>query len=245
MAPSDAETTRTLLQGRLPAVLRLAGYAVWWPVVHAADCCGQVLLLVRDDSELAVALTEWGPGRVPAAVWARDVPPLAGAPGRGRAGIAGRIGRLYGEAERSALAEFAQARPEPGLLDVGRGASLYRIEPELVRRDADGKTHYIDVEDYMEAWPDPLHPDERDLLVDLRERHAVRIGVFLGRRLAVPVDARLPLPVRVDRHGFTVDVADTAASRWRRLDFPRPVTNRVDLAGLLQPVLAHDNADRW
>jgi hypothetical protein len=246
MAPSHAEVARTLLQGQIPAKLRLAGQAVWRPVVHATDCCGHVLMLVDDDSELAVALHSHDRAWAPAAVCAWDVPPLAGAPLRGRAGIAGRIVELGGVALRWALADFARVKPLPGLLDVGRGARLYRVEAELVRYGVGGHTYDIGVEDYLGQDPDPLQHAEKDVLLDLRGRHAQRVAAFLSRRLEVPGDSRHgpPLPVRLDRHGFTVEITDPPR-RWCRLDFPRPISGPTALADLLRPILAHDGASTW
>jgi hypothetical protein len=245
MRPSHAETARTLLHGRLPAILRIAGRGNAMSVVHATDCAGQPLLLVHDDSELASEIAAISSlRRVTAMITVGDVPPLPSSPNLGRARVGGRLLPVGPASRREAVLEFADANPVADLLDVGRGATMYRMDVEGALLDVDNARHDIDVDDYISAWPDPLHGEEKDLLLDLACHHAQEIGAYLSDRLDPAPAATAAMPVRLDRYGFTVDTArwslEPPRSRWARIDFPRPVTDRHDLARLLHPALFHD-----
>jgi hypothetical protein len=210
------------------------------PVVHATDCAGLPLLLVRRGSSLDAAL------RSPDARMAlhvEDVPPLECGPHLGRAGIAGRAKPGAGAAMAEVVLEFADANPVPELFDVGGDMELYVIEPEYVRLERSGTVVSVDVGDYMAADPDPLHEYERDLLVDLTDHHRAEIEAYFRQQLiAARVDwITTPSPVRLDRYGFILDVglSEHARPRWVRLCFTRPVVDRHELAHLLHPVLFH------
>jgi hypothetical protein len=62
------------------------------------------------------------------------------------------------------------------------------------------------------------------------------MSAYVRRRLGSAFQPRTePRVVRMDRYGFLVRLDD----RLARLAFPRPVTDRHDLAHLLHPVLCH------
>ena len=241
MGPTFAETARTLLSGRIPGVLRIAGRRERLDVVHATDCTGRPLLLVADDSETARVLADPSARDWPGVLTVDDVPPLDSSPDRGRAHAAGRVRRLDESELREAVLEFADANPVADLLDVGATTAIHRIEVDQVWLEVDGTLHEVDGDDYIVASPDPLHEEEKDLLLDLAGHHAAEIGGYLARCLegAGVVVTRCPLPVRLDRHGFVVDPAAVSPPRWIRLDFPRPVRDRQELADLLHHVLFH------
>jgi hypothetical protein len=241
MGPSVAEVTRTLLRGRLPGSVYLAGFPRREPVIHATDCAGLPMLLVRRGSRVDDALVAPAAPRVVLRV--PDAPPLGSGPSHGEARIGGRPRPLDGHVSATAVLEFAEANPVPELFDVDREMALYLLEPEHVSLARPGEVVGVDVEDYMAADPDPLHEYERDLLLDLADHHRAEMERYFRRHLAAArVDwITSPRAVRLDRYGFTLDVGlpDSAHCRWVRLAFARPVADRHDLAHRLHPVLFH------
>ncbi|MDQ7909890.1 DUF2470 domain-containing protein [Phytohabitans sp. ZYX-F-186] len=243
MGPKVEEIARTLLHGRLPATLRISGRADDHETVHATDPHGDPLLLVPDGSPLGAQLRgNHGPDGPLGALTVDDAPPFDNAPSLGRATVLGPVRPVAPGAIRQAVLDFADGNPAAGLFDVGQGVCLYRLDVRQVRLGLDGTLHRIDVDDYRGSGPDPLHDEEKDLLVDLAKHHAAEIGGFLADSLAaagIRVPA-LPLPVRLDQYGFVVAL-DPAAARPRclRLDFPVAMRSRHRLAHFLHPILFH------
>jgi hypothetical protein len=245
MGPTHAELARTLLRGRLPGLLYVEGSMEPLPLRHATDCTGAPLALARDGDRLALALQRRDRGGSPLAVLrVEDVPPLDGAPSLGRARILGRLIRIEDADVPHAVLEFADSNPIEDLFDVGTAATLYRIEPDRVHlehRQRGGGL--LEMDEYIAADPDPLHDVERELLVDLADHHAAQVAPHFRRLLAeAGLACRAPRAVRLDRYGFVVDTGCPAADprdRWVRLNFPRQVRDRDDLAHLLHPLLFH------
>jgi hypothetical protein len=241
MGPSVAEVTRTLLWGRLRGSVHMAGLPDREPVIHATDCAGLPMLLVRRGGRADDALHAPAGARVVLRV--ADVPPLHPGPSLGEAAVEGRPRPLDGPLAAPAVLEFAEANPVPELFDVGGDMALHLLEPQHVRLARAGTVVGVDVGDYMAADPDPLHEHERDLLLDLADHHCVEMEGYFRRHLAAArVDwITAPRAVRLDRYGFTLDVGlpEGARPRWVRLNFARPVADRHELAHRLHPVLFH------
>ncbi|HEY8472856.1 MAG TPA: DUF2470 domain-containing protein [Natronosporangium sp.] len=235
MKPSPAEIARTLVRGRLPGRLQLAGETAPTGLAHAADRAGRPLILVRDSDQ--------PPPAGPATLTVVDVPPMPEAPSLGRVLVEGSLHRLSNAAAAVAVHTFAEGNPVADLLDVGRGASLCRLTVTRVQLDRGSTTIDVDLADYAGAEPDPLHEYERDLLADLAGHHRYEVESYLRCLLALNGRAPRvsPRPLRLDRYGFTVDVGEPG--RYLRLSFLRPVHCRHELAHLLRPVLFPSCAD--
>jgi hypothetical protein len=237
MQPTHAEVARTLAAGHLPASAHIACRQGPIPVRHVADSQGRLLLLSPADGVLTAALQP-ADGNDDAALVLdiADIPPLAGAPSLGRIWVAGWARRLDGEQARAATLEYADGDAASDLLDVGTTRVLHRMEVAEVRHERGGKLVDVDPDEYAEAAPDPLHHVEFDLIADLSDHHVAEMAAYVRRHLgpaAQPSDE--PRVVRLDRYGFVVRLDD----RLARMAFPRPVTDRHDLAHLLHPVLCH------
>lgn len=235
MPPTHAEVARTLAAGHLPARAYVACRPGPFPVRHATDPHGRVLLLAPHDGVLATALRR-GPGVDDTALVLdiADVPPLAGAPSLGRVWISGWVSRLEGDDARAAALDYADTDASGDLLDVGDTQVLHRMDVEEIRYERDGVLTGVDPDAYAAAGPDPLRMIEFDLIADLADHHASAIGDYLHRRLGPAArPGEEPRIVRVDRYGFLVRVRD----RLCRLAFPQPVADRHELARLLHPVL--------
>ena len=237
MQPSPAEVARTLAAGHLPGVAHIACRQGPLPVRHVTDANGRVLLLAPRDGAFAVALRPpAGHDDTAMVLDIADVPPVAGAPALGRVWISGWARLLEGEQARAAALDYAEVDATGDLLDIGEGQVLHRLEVAEVRYERGENLHDVDIDAYAEAGPDPLSRIEFDLLADLADHHAPEMAAYVRRQLGPTFQpAAEPRVVRMDRYGFVVRLDDKLA----RLAFPRPVTDRHDLAHLLHPVLCH------
>ncbi|PRY30032.1 DUF2470 domain-containing protein [Pseudosporangium ferrugineum] len=242
MQPTHAEVARTLAAGNLPATAHIACRPGPHPVRHVTDAQGRILLLSPSDGALAAALRPApDTGDTALVLDIADVPPVAGAPSLGRVWVAGWATPLAGEEARQATLDYADTDPATDLLDVGTSQVLHRVDVAEVRYERNGVLVDVDPDEYAEATPDPLHRMEFDLIADLADHHVEEMAGYVRRRLgpaARPGDE--PRVVRLDRYGFLVRIG----ARLARLSFPRPVTDRHDLAHLLHPVLCHRCAHR-
>ena len=235
MQPSSAEIARTLAAGHLPAVAHIACGPGPLPVRHVTDAHGRVLLLARRDGAFAAAVRPRPDADDTATVLdITDVPPMADSPAAGRVWVSGWVSALDGDEARAAALDYADVDASGDLLDVGDGQVLHRMDVADVRIERSGSLADVDPDEFAAASPDPLRRIEFDLIADLADHHRAQVGAYVRRRLgsaAQPVAE--PRVVRMDRYGFVVRLDD----RLARLAFPRPVTDRHDLAHLLHPVL--------
>ena len=241
MQPTHAEIARTLAAGHLPGVAHVACRPGPLPVRHVTDANGRVLLLSPRDGAFAAALRpQDGNDDTAMVLDISDVPPMAGAPTLGRVWISGWATLLDGDEARAAALDYAEVDASGDLLDVGHGQVLHRMDVAEVRFERHEKLHDVDVDEYAEATPDPLSRIEFDLIADLADHHMAEMGAYVRRQLGRTFQPEAePRVVRMDRYGFLVRLDDKLA----RLAFPRPVTDRHDLAHLLHPVLCRRCGD--
>ncbi|MFY1637564.1 DUF2470 domain-containing protein [Solwaraspora sp. WMMB335] len=239
MQPSPAEIARTLVAGRLPGTAHVACRPGPHAVRHATDPMGQILLLTGETDPMGAALRPTdGAADTAVVLDVTDTPPVAGAPSRGRVWVSGWVSPLDGAPARLAALDFADVHATGDLLDVGRGASIYRMEVAEIRLDQSGVTTDVDPDEYAAAEPDPLDGIETELLTDLADHHQPEMSAFIRRQLRDVGHRRFagePQVVRLDRYGFVVSLG-TGGPR-ARLAFPAPVRDRAELARLLHPVL--------
>jgi uncharacterized protein DUF2470 len=237
MQPSPAEVARTLAAGHLPAVAYVACRPGPFPVRHVTDDHGRLLLLSPAEGALTTALRpQDGADDTAMVLDIADVPPTAGSPSLGRVWVSGWAKRLDGAPAREAALDYAAVDASGDLLDIGAGQVLHRMDVAEVRYERHRTLIDVDPDEYAEASPDPLRLAEFDLIADLADHHLAEMGAYVRRRLGPAAQpAGEPTVVRLDRYGFVVRLDD----RLARLAFPRPVTDRHDLAHLLHPVLCH------
>jgi hypothetical protein len=237
MQPTHAEIARTLGAGHLPASAHVADRQGPFPVRHVTDAHGRVLLLSPRDGALARALhTAEDADETPLVLDIADVPPIAGAPSRGRVWIAGWATLLIGDEARRAALDYADTDPDGDLLDVGDTQVLHRMHVAEIRYEHDGALFDVDPDEYAQVSPDPLRAMEFDLIADLTDHHTAEITAYIRHRLGPLANLpEAPAVVRLDRYGFLVRIGDRPA----RFPFTRAVKDRHDLARLLHPVLCH------
>jgi hypothetical protein len=239
MSPSAAETARTLARGRLLGAIHVRAYPSRLRVRHATPADGHPLLLTRTGGELATALAP-PPGEDESAALVLsvdDVPPVAGAPSRGRLWLSGYAKRLDGDDTRAAAQLYAEINPTGDLLDLGRGYDLFRLEAADVRLANGDKLTEVDVDDYLDAAPDPVADDEERLLADLNDHHRDQLAELVARTTGAeaPESCRA---VRLDRYGLVVAPGPGCATGQRlRLGFPHPVASVCELTHLVHALL--------
>jgi hypothetical protein len=237
MQPTHAEVARTLAAGHLPAVAHIACRPGPLPVRHVTDAHGRVLLLSPADGAFALALKpQPGTDDTAMVLDITDVPPIAGSPALGRVWVSGWAKRLEGDEAKQATLEYAEIDATGDLLDVGGTKVLHRLDVAEVRYERNENLVDVDPDEFAEATPDPLRQIEFDLIADLADHHLDEMSAYVRRQLGSTFQPKKePQVVRMDRYGFLVRLDDKLA----RLSFPRPVTDRHDLAHLLHPVLCH------
>jgi hypothetical protein len=142
-----AALARSCAEGRQTGLVHVACARRPYPVRHATNRAGVLLLLARDDEPLGRALT-LGEGEQDVTV-AVALP----APDGVRLWISGWSTPLTDpvEARAEALA-FADANPVADLLDVGGAVRLHRVEVAEVRVECPGgRLVEIDPEEYVAA----------------------------------------------------------------------------------------------
>jgi hypothetical protein len=237
MQPTPAEVARTIAAGHLPAVAHIACRQGPLPVRHVTDAHGRVLLLSPTDGAFTAALRPQ-PGTTDTAMVLdiADVPPMAGSPALGRVWVSGWATRLDGDEARRAALDYAEVDASGDLLDVGESKVLHRMDIAEVRYERDENLVDVDADEFAAAVPDPLRQIEFDLIADLADHHLAEMSAYVRRHLGSAFQPKdEPRVVRMDRYGFLVRLDEKLA----RLAFPRPVTDRRDLARLLHPVLCH------
>jgi hypothetical protein len=180
MQPARAEVARTLAADHLPACAHIAGRQGPFPVGHVTDAPGRVLFLSPRDGALARALhTAKDADETPLVLDIADVPPIVGAPSRGRVWTAGWATLLMGDEARRAALDYADTDADGDLLDVGDTQVLHRMPVAEIRYEHDGAVFDIDPGEYAQASPDPLRAMEFDLIADLTGRHAAEITAYV------------------------------------------------------------------
>jgi hypothetical protein len=237
MQPTHAEVARTLAAGHLPAVAHIACRQGPLPVRHVTDVQGRVLLLSPSGGAFATAVKpQPGTDDTAMVLDITDVPPVAGAPALGRVWVSGWATRLEGDEAKQAALGYAEIDASGDLLDVGGTKVLHRMDVSEVRYEDNENLVDVDPDEFAAASPDPLRQIEFDLITDLADHHLAEMSAYVRRQLGSTFQPRdEPQVVRMDRYGFLVRLDD----RLARLAFPRPVTDRHDLAHLLHPVLCH------
>ena len=120
---------------------------------------------------------------------------------------------------------FAEVRPVGALLDVGRGATLLRLDvAEVVLREGAHCTE-VGPQAHAEARPDPLAAVEARMLQHLDHDHPEVLALLRSRIPAGDLGPRdVVRPLGLDRFGYRLRIERPAGRRDLRVPFPRPLT---------------------
>jgi hypothetical protein len=223
--PGPAERARTVASTAGATVLA-AGVEAGLPLTHAVTAGGRVLLVVPTDGPLARAV-EASPDRdLSALMTFTDRAPVAlRRPVRAQLWLSGWATPVPQHDVRAALLDFADVRPAAALLDVGRTATLLRLDlAEGVLREGRAVAE-IGPEEFTAAAPDPLAAVETATLAHLEAGHP---EVLAGLAALLPPGELGPddtlRPLGLDRFGLRLRIERVVGHSDVRLAFPQPLT---------------------
>jgi hypothetical protein len=225
LRPTAAERARTVA-GRPGAAVCAAGIDGSRVPAHATTACGQVLLVVPSDGEVAAAVSGARDGDLAALVLVTDHAPVPlRDPVRAQVWLSGWLTAVRPADERAAALAFADVAPVPELLDVGRGATLLRLDLAEVVLGEGGAVTEVTPQAYAAAEPDPLAGIEATALRHLVSAHPDELSALQSW---VPPcwrgESAVVQPLGLDRYGFRLRIEDRHGSRDVRVPFSAPVS---------------------
>ncbi|UOY02483.1 DUF2470 domain-containing protein [Blastococcus sp. PRF04-17] len=225
LRPAPAERARTVFSRRSAAVCA-AGIPGSRVLAHTVTTAGQTLLVVPTDGVLAAAVSAAPNRDLSALVMVTDRAPVPlQNPVRAQVWLSGWLTPVRRHDRRAALLAFAETLPDERLLDVGRSATLLRLDlAEVVLGENGGGTD-VPLQDFLAARPDPLARVEADTVRHLDRDHP---GFLAALRSLVPAGLSGPddvlRPLGVDRYGIRIRVEGRSGHHDLRLPFARPLT---------------------
>ncbi len=231
-----AERARTAAC-RTAAALCVRGLAPARPLAHATVTSGQVLVLVPAGGEVAEALAEEDDRSTVLMVSDRAPVPLRDSL-RAQVWLSGWLTPVRPADQRAAALAFAEVRPAEHRLDVGRDATLLRLDlAEVVLREGP-RCVEIGPPEYAAARPDPLVDVEAAMLRHLDRDHPEILTLLRSRIPAGDLGPRdVVRPLGIDRYGYRLRIERPTSSRDLRIPFPRPLTCPGQLHAATQQLL--------
>ncbi|SNS12943.1 Protein of unknown function [Geodermatophilus pulveris] len=224
-----AERARTV-GSRPSAALCVRGLDAVRPLAAATTATGATHVLVPTGGEVDAALA--GREDVTAVLMVSDRAPVPlRDPVRAQLWLSGWLTPLRPADRRAAALEVAAVRPVGALLDVGRGATLLRLDvAEVVLREGSRCTE-VGPQAYAQARPDPLAAVEARVLQHLDRTHPEVLDLLGARLPAGELGPRdVVRPLGVDRLGYRLRIERPTGHRDVRVPFPRPLTCPGQLA---------------
>jgi hypothetical protein len=166
-------------------------------------------------------------------------------PLRAQLWLSGWLTPVHPAARRAAVLAFAGTRPVAPLLDVGRGATLLRLDlAEVVLREGERCTE-VGLQAYAAARPDPLAAVEARMLQHLDRDHPQVLDVLRSRIPAGDLGPRdVVRPLGLDRFGFRLRIERPAGRCDLRVPFPRPLTCPRQLQAATRQLICAARASR-
>ena len=238
-----AERARTVA-GRSPAALCVRGLDAGRPLAHATTATGTTYVLVPTGGEVDAALA--GRDDLTAVLMVSDRAPVPlRDPLRAQLWLSGWLTPVHPAARRAAVLAFAGTRPVAPLLDVGRGATLLRLDlAEVVLREGERCTE-VGPQAYAAARPDPLAAVEARMLQHLDRDHPQVLDLLRSRIPAGDLGPRdVVRPLGLDRFGFRLRIERPAGRCDLRVPFPRPLTCPGQLQAATRQLICSARASR-
>ncbi|MFW0797614.1 DUF2470 domain-containing protein [Gordonia sp. CPCC 205515] len=230
--PSDAELIQTACRRIQGATLAVEG-AEPTPVnvVHLFE--SQAFVLVPSDGD-AMILVDDSPDGLPAMVEITDCAPIdLRERVRSLIWLNGNLHAVPANLERDLALEIAAEHPDDGLLDLGHGFSMLRMQIDsAVIATASGAAS-VPAAELATATPDPFWEYESGWIAHLDADHADLVGQ-LARKLPRDLRDGRVRPLGLDRFGLCFRVEGPAGDSDVRLPFPRPVTDVYQLSQALR-----------
>jgi hypothetical protein len=225
-----AERARTVA-GRPAAAVCAAGIDGSRVLGHATTADGQVLVVVPTDAAVCNAVRHSADGDLAALLMVTDHAPVPlREPVRAQVWLSGWLAPVREADQRAATLAFAEVAPVGALLDVGRGATLLRLDLAEVVLGECGTVTEVPPEDYLAAAPDPLAEVEAQALQHLDDAHPEELAVLRAR---VPErwleDGDVVRPLGLDRCGFRLRIEQRRGHRDVRVAFAEPIGSADEL----------------
>lgn len=135
--------------------------------------------------------------------------------------------------ERELAIEIAGEHPDHGLLDVGHGFSLLRLQLNSAVIATGAGAASVTSGDLAGATPDPFWQYENDWIAHLDADHGDMV-VQLARRLPEHLRTGRVRPLGLDRFGIAFRIEGPEGDSDVRLPFPRPVSDVGELSHALR-----------
>lgn len=238
--PSPAERARTVTT-RPTATVSAAAVRCSRLPAHAVTDAGQFLLVVPSDGDLAAAVRH-APGQdLSTLVMVSDHAPVPLRRSvRAQLWLSGWATPVRLEDRREALLAFAEANPAGPLLDVGRTATLLRLDLAEVVLGEGGEGVDLGPQEFLAARPDPLAPLEAETLRHLDSDHPEFLAILTGLLPEGVVGERdVVRPLGVDRCGFRLRVERPAGHSRDHVDVRVPLPRPLTCPGQLGPAVRH------
>ena len=207
---------------------------------HATTAAG-LLLVVPTGGDLCTAVRASADGDLATLLMVTDHAPVPlREPVRAQVWISGWLTPVPTVDERAAALAFAEIAPVGGLLDVGHGASLLRLDLAEVVLGECGAVIEVAPEDFLAALPDPLAAVEAHVLQHLDAAHPEELALLCSRLSeSWRTDDDVVRPLGLDRCGLRLRIEQRHGHRDLRVPFAAPVTDPDDLGPAVHRLLGH------
>ncbi|MGV9709727.1 DUF2470 domain-containing protein [Gordonia sp. NPDC003424] len=230
--PTDAELIQTACRRVQGATLAVEG-ADPTPVnvVHLFE--SQAFVLVPTDGDATVLVSDSHDG-LPAMVEVTDCAPIdLRERVRSLIWLNGRLHAVPANLERDLALEIAAEHPDDGLLDLGHGYSMLRLQVDNAVIATGSGAASVPALELATAAPDPFWEYESGWIAHLDADHADVVGQ-LARKLPRNLRDGRVRPLGLDRFGIRFRVEGPSGDSDVRLPFPRPVTDVYELSQALR-----------
>ena len=229
--PTDAEMIQTACRRVGSAILAVEGAdATPIDVVHLFESQAFVLVPSAGDAMQAVdeaegvpamlEVTDWAPidlrERVRSVIW-----------------LNGTLHEVPRDLERDLAIEIATEHPDDGLLDIGHGASMLRLQIDTAVIASSAGAASVSAGELADADPDPFWEHEGSWLEHLDTDHADIVGQLV-RKLPADLRTGRVRPLGLDRFGIRFRIEGLAGDSDVRLPFARPVSDVFELSRALR-----------
>ncbi|WLP92766.1 DUF2470 domain-containing protein [Gordonia sp. NB41Y] len=237
--PSDAEVIATACRraGAAMIAVETTGGGAPTPAPASVDLVhlfeSQAFLLIPTDSDI-IPLAGNSPDGVPAMVEITDCAPIELRERvRSLIWLNGTAHPVPRDLERDLALEIATEHPNGGLLDIGHGRSMIRLQVDTAVVASSSGAACVPAAELAVADPDPFWEYEGEWIAHLDADHADMVGQ-LARRLPRDLRRGRVRPLGLDRFGIRFRIEGIDGDSDVRLPFPRPVADVAELSRALR-----------
>lgn len=239
--PSDAEVIATACRRAGAAMLAVENPSGSGMPTSSEPCPvdlvhlfeSQAFVLVPSDSEV-ITMAAHAPDGVPAMVEITDCAPIdLRERVRSLIWLNGTAHAVPRDLERDLALEIAADHPNGGLLDIGHGRSMIRLQVDNAVVASSSGAACVPAGDLAGAAPDPFWEYEGEWIAHLDADHSDVIDQ-LSRKLPRDLRGGRVRPLGLDRFGIRFRVESPDGDSDVRLPFPRPVSDVAELSRALR-----------